>query len=196
MSYSLNSSVDDCYEGTTCLINKMNIRAETVLSTVEAEITAAKSAILSEIPFKPDFDFEDYKAIHRFLFEDLYDWAGSVRTIDISKKGTVFTSADNIENQGKRAFERLQAMNYFLNLDFESFISNIVDLYCVTNMLHPFREGNGRTQRVFLRQLIRYNGYDIDFSEIDPDELMIATIHSAHGIKDFLSDIFFRNIHK
>jgi len=196
MSYSINSSVDDCYEGTTCLINKMDIRDEAILSTVEAEITAAKSAILSETPFRQDFSFEDYKAIHRFLFEDLYDWAGSVRTIDISKKGTVFTSADNIENQGKRIFERLRAENYFLNLDFENFISNIVDLYCVTNMLHPFQEGNGRAQRVFLRQLIRYNGYDIDFSEIDPDELMIATIHSAHGINDFLFDIFFRNIHR
>lgn len=181
MSYSINSSADDCYEGTTCLINKMDIRDESILSTIEAEITAAKSAILSETPFKQGFSFDDYKAIHRFLFEDLYDWAGNVRTIDISKKGTVFTSADNIENQGKRIFERLQAENYFLNLDFENFISNIVDLYCITNMLHPFREGNGRTQRVFLRQLIRYNGYDIDFSEIDPDELMIATIHSAHG---------------
>lgn len=196
MSYSINSSVDDCYEGTTCLINKMDIRDEAILSTVEAEITAAKSAILSEIPLKQDFSFDDYKAIHRFLFEDLYDWAGSVRTIDISKKGTVFTSTDNIENQGKLTFERLRAENYFLSHDFESFISNIVDLYCVTNMLHPFREGNGRTQRVFLRQLIRHNGYDIDFSEIDPDELMIATIHSAHGINDFLFDIFFRNIHR
>ena len=196
MSYSINSFADDCYEGTTCLINKMDIRDEAILSTVEAEITAAKSAILSEIPFKQGFSFDDYKAIHRFLFEDLYDWAGNVRTIDISKKGTVFTSADNIENQGKCIFERLRAKNYFLNLDFENFISNIVDLYCVTNMLHPFREGNGRTQRVFLRQLIRYNGYDIDFSEIDPDELMIATIHSAHGISDYLFDIFLGSVRR
>lgn len=56
----------------------------------------------------------------------------------------------------------------------------IVDFYCVTNMLHPFREGNGRTQRIFISQLIRYAGYDIDFSAIDPDELMIATIQSAN----------------
>lgn len=58
MSYSLNPSVDDCYEGTTCLINKMDIRDESILSTVEAEITAAKSAILSEVQFKQDFDFQ------------------------------------------------------------------------------------------------------------------------------------------
>ncbi|MGN0536036.1 MAG: Fic family protein, partial [Eubacterium sp.] len=54
-------------------------------------------------------------------------------------------------------------------------------------MIHPFREGNGRTQRVFLTQLINYNGYTIDFSEIDTDELMIATIQSANGVTDYLN---------
>ena len=106
MSYSLNPSVDDCYEGTTCLISKMDIRDEGLLSVVEAKITSVKSSILADIPFKQGFSFEDYRAIHRALFEDLYDWAGCVRTIDISKKGTVFTLAENIENQGKRIFER------------------------------------------------------------------------------------------
>ena len=57
-------------------------------------------------------------------------------------------------------------------------------------MLHPFREGNGRTQRIFITQLIRLNGYNIDFSEIDRDELMIATIQAAQGIEDHLRDIF------
>ena len=70
----------------------------------------------------------------------------------------------------------------------------IVDFYCVTNMLHPFREGNGRTQRIFIAQLIRFCGYDINFSEIDPDDLMIATIHSANGITGFLKDIFSKHI--
>lgn len=69
-------------------------------------------------------------------------------------------------------------------------MDSIVDFYCVTNMLHPFREGNGRTQRIFITQLIRLNGYNIDFSEIDRDELMIATIQAAQGIEDHLRDIF------
>jgi cell filamentation protein len=63
-------------------------------------------------------------------------------------------------------------------------------------MLHPFREGNGRTQRIFIAQLIRYNGYDFDFSDIDPDDLMIATIQSANGVTDFLKQLFDENISK
>lgn len=79
-------------------------------------------------------------------------------------------------------------------MSFNDFIDNIVDFYCVTNMLHPFREGNGRVQRLFIAQLIRFNGYDINFNDIDSDELMIATIQSANGITDQLKEIFARLI--
>ena len=73
------------------------------------------------------------------------------------------------------------------------FISAIVDLYERTNELHPFREGNGRTQRVYLSQLARHAGYVIDFACVDPDDLMIATIQAAGGVDDFLR-ILFQNI--
>lgn len=62
------------------------------------------------------------------------------------------------------------------------------------NILHPFREGNGRTERIFISQLIRFNGYDIDFSDIDTDYLMFATIQSAQGITDKLMNLFKENI--
>lgn len=62
------------------------------------------------------------------------------------------------------------------------------------NILHPFREGNGRTERIFISQLIKFNGYDIDFSDIDTDYLMFATIQSAQGITDNLVNLFKENI--
>ena len=68
----------------------------------------------------------------------------------------------------------------------DEFVEEIVDFYCATNTLHPFREGNGRTQRAFLTQLIRSAGYDINFADIDADLLMIATIQSAQGVTDLL----------
>ncbi len=108
----------------------------------------------------------------------------------MSKKGTAFANADSIENLMSKCFERLNNKNLFQGLNFDDFVDNLVDFYCVTNMIHPFREGNGRTQRVFLTQLINENDYDIDFFEIDTDELMIATIQSANGITDYLKDIF------
>ncbi len=194
MSYSINNSTDNCYEGTTCLINKFNIRDEELLSSVEADLTVAKMMELEENPINGNFDFLHYKSIHRFIFEDIYDWAGEIRTVNISKKGTDFADASEIEELANNCFKRLKDSNCFRNQDFDSLVANIVDFYCTTNMIHPFREGNGRTQRVFLKQLINSNGYDINFNSVDIDELMIATIQAANGVTDNLTEIFKKNI--
>lgn len=190
MAYELNAITADCYEGTSCLINKFGITDEEKLAKIEADITFAKSSQLESKPFNGSFDIHHYKAIHRFLFEVLYDWAGNFRTINISKKGTNFVNADELENLCNKCFESLKSNNYFRDMTFDQFIENIVDLYCTLNILHPFREGNGRTERIFITQLIRFNGYNINFSEIDTDYLMIATIQSAQGVTDNLIDIF------
>ena len=194
MSYSITALTDDYYEGTNCLINKFNIQNEEQLAKLEAGITLAKTAELERNPIISSFDFKHYKQIHKYLFEDLYEWAGKIRTVDISKKGTSFTQAGNIETIANACFNRLKDNNYFKNLDFDEFIENIVDFYCSTNMLHPFREGNGRTQRIFIAQLIRFCGYDINFSEIDTDELMVATIQSANGVTDYFKELFKNHI--
>ena len=190
MSYSIDSITADCYPGTTCLINKLDIHDEDQLAVVEAGMTMMKDSELSEHPIQGRFDFAHYKAIHRYLFEDIYAWAGEIRTVDMSKKGTSFVKAEDIERIAESAFRRLQVKQLFVNMPFDEFVENIVDFYGVINMLHPFREGNGRTQRVFFTQLIRNAGYDINFAEIDPDELMVATIQAAGGVEDLLKDIF------
>lgn len=194
MSYSIDAITDGCYENTTCLINKFDIRDEDKLKKVEADITFAKATILESNPISDKFDLEHYKAIHRFLFEDIYDWAGSFRTVDMAKKGTSFCSEDQLDDVAKNCFDRLAENNLFYYLDRDEFVDAIVDFYCVTNMLHPFREGNGRTQRIFISQLIHHNGYDFDFSDIDSDDLMIATIQAANGVTDFLKQLFDENI--
>jgi cell filamentation protein len=196
MSYEINTLTADCYEGTTCLINKFGITNEKQLEKIEADITFAKASELEENPIKGNFDLEHYKAIHNFLFEDIYDWAGKLRTVNISKKGTVFADIYELETLSIKCFNRIKSNNYFQNLSFENFINNMVDLYCTLNILHPFREGNGRTERIFITQLLRLNGYDINFSEIDSDYLMISTIQAAHGITDNLIKIFSRYIYK
>lgn len=196
MSYSIDSLTQGCYPGTSCLINKLGLRNETALAEYEAIITTAKAAMLEQQPINGSFDFEHYKAIHKFLFEEIYDWAGKIRTVDMSKKGTSFIKAEDIERTATMAFRRLNEKQNFTGMPFETFIDTIADFYNVLNMLHPFREGNGRTQRVFFTQLIRNAGYDINFAEIDTDELMIATILAAGGIEGSLRSLFHRVIHK
>ena len=194
MGYSIDPISDNCYPGTTVLINKFDIRNEEKLNEIESVISSARYAEWINTPHTAAFDFDHYKAIHHFLFSDLYEWAGEVRTVNISKKGTAFTPADNIENQADLIFKRLRERSYFKGMAHDEIVEEIVDFYCVTNILHPFREGNGRTQRVFLTQLIRNAGYDINFADMDTDLLMRATIQSAQGGTDLLKQIFAESI--
>ncbi len=95
---------------------------------------------------------------------------------------------------GERIFERLKKLSYFKDLTRQKFINEIADLYHILNMLHPFREGNGRTQKVFFVQLIRNAGYDIDYSALNSDILMIGSIQAASGVMDTLVGFFEENI--
>lgn len=190
MAYSIDSSSDSCYEGTTCLINKLDIRDEALLSQTESAYTLAKASYLELHPLAGNFDLAHYRAIHRFLFSDLYEWAGELRQIDISKKGTSFVPAADIERCADAYFSRASQIN-FSKMDERETAVELADLYSTLNMIHPFREGNGRVQRIFFRQWVKHQlGFDIDFSLVDPDDFMIATIYAAQGVMDDLIDIF------
>ena len=194
MGYKLSSMQEDCYPDTNVLINKLGITDAEALEKNESMITGIKSAQLIMQPLKPDFSFEDYKALHRYLFSDLYEWAGTVRKIDMSKMNTCFTACDKIEEQGRRIFARLRSMDYFRGLKRSELVAEVADLYHTLNLLHPFREGNGRTQRVFFTQLIWATGHELDYSELNSELLMIGSIQAASGVMDNLTAFFDENI--
>ena len=93
-NYAVDSLQDGCYPGTVVLINILGIQNQSDLDAVEGTLVPAKAALWEEKPLAESFDFAHYCAIHRFLFEDLYEWAGKPRTVDISKKGTQFCPVD------------------------------------------------------------------------------------------------------
>lgn len=190
MSYSLDPLQDDCYEGTNVLINKFDIRDGEKLDIIERDITSALIAkAYIEIPFE-NVDFDFYKNLHYYVFSDIYEWAGNIRNVDMSKKGTRFCSPERIETGGRDIFEYLSKISYLVNLTDKEFITEFTELYCRLNYLHPFREGNGRIQRLFLSILLKNIGKSIDFSKIDADLLMIATIKAVSGDIFILQDIF------
>lgn len=192
MGYTIDSAATDCYPGTTVLINRFGLHTQGELNAVEAALVTAKAMQWEDAPRCNAFDFDHYRAIHKYLFEEIYDWAGKIRAINISKKGTQFCPATEIPRVGNAVFGRLKEQNFFKDLPKDRFTEEIVDFYERTNELHPFREGNGRTQRVFLAQLAQNAGYRLDFACIDPDELMIATIYSAQGMDEQLKELFFK----
>ena len=188
--YSIEGCQDSCYPDSTVLVNKLDIRDQELLNEAEAIIvTSCSVKAEKELEFV-DVDFEFYKGIHKLIFGDLYDWAGSVRNINISKKGTAFCRYTELERLGRLRFERLKAQNYFIGMERDEFVSDVSELYHELNMLHPFREGNGRTLRLFITLLVRNAEYDIDFAACDPDMLAIATIKAAQGDISMLKTVF------
>lgn len=194
MAYSIDALTDNCYPGTTCLVNKLDIRDESQLAQTEAAIVLGKAGLLDQQPLAGTFDFDHLKRIHHFLFCDLYDWAGQIRTINISKKGTAFVPVEEITACADACFARLTSFCAD-GLPHRELAEQIADFYHTVNMLHPFREGNGRAQRVFFGQWFQHLGYEFDLSSVDPDEFMTATIFAAQGVMDHLVRFFEQTLH-
>ena len=183
MAYSIDPIQANCYPGTTVLVNKLHIHDEAALQEAEALATYVNASKLEQCPLEGVFDFAHYKAIHQFLFSDLYDWAGQIRTVNISKKGTDFCPAGEIEPQAKLIFDRLKEQNYFKGLPHDAFVEEITDFYCTTNYLHPFREGNGRSMRIWLDLMLKNGiGQVVDWSKVDKEDYLLAMERSP--IKD------------
>ena len=122
MSYSIDPLIADCYPGTSVLINKLDIRDEAALASAEAELVTVRIAQWLLEPLAGTFDFYHYKAIHGHLFGDLYDWAGQIRTVDLSPKGTPFCPAGRIEERAAAIFFRLKNLHYFRGMEAEPLV--------------------------------------------------------------------------
>lgn len=186
----MEGSQKDCYPNTTVLINKLGIQDQSELNSVERQFVLLKSSQAEQETIFKNIDFNFYKELHKQLFGDLYEWAGTVRRMNISKKGTIFCNFKDIERIGTLKFQRLAEQNYLKGLTKSRFIDELTEFYHDMNMLHPFREGNGRTLRLFITLLVRNAGYTLNFSDCDNDLLMIATIKAAQGDFSLLKEVF------
>ena len=155
------------YPGTGVLRNKPGLRDERALREFEYEQARSRNEELREKPIAGKFDLEHLKAIHAHTFQDVYDWAGQLRTVNISKGGTTFAQPAFIESEAQRMSASLAAENHLQGLDKPQFVERLAHHYGEWNALHPFREGNGRATREFLGQLARGAGYELDQTKID-----------------------------
>lgn len=124
------------------------------------------------------------------MFQDVYSWAGRTRTVDISK-GTIFCLVQFIESQFDDLYRKLKKENFLADIADEKEMGKRLAFYLSElNMIHPFREGNGRTQRIFIEQLCLNNGrFEIDFTEITKEEMIAASVRSANASNDMLEEL-------
>ena len=169
-----------CYPNTNILINKLNIKNDTALHNAEMEIVAYQTAGLLEKPTKGDFDFKHLKAIHKRLFGQIYEWAGAPRMVAISK-GSLFCLPQHIESSADRLFGELSLNHFYITNRYDETLELLTKFFADINALHPFREGNGRSQREFIEELAKINGVDLDLTVVDRMDMIKASRESING---------------
>jgi cell filamentation protein len=163
------------------LKNRLGIVDPNKLEEAEAIITTPAIALLKEEPILGDFDLKHLQAIHKQLFSPLYTWAGELRRVVLTKGSTQFANPDFIEQAAKELFHNLQSENLLLDLDDDTYLKHFAHYYSEVNILHPFREGNGRTQRAFFSLLADQSQKEVAWDRMNPEENLEASIAAYNG---------------
>ncbi|OHV71817.1 Fic family protein [Ensifer sp. LCM 4579] len=175
------NAVEDplCYPGTHVLRNKADIQDQDELDEFEQLMFDSRAG--EALP-DGDLDFTHYRALHRHFFQDVYEWAGETRTIRTGKGDSWFCYPEYIESEGNRLFGELAARRYLATAEGKNgFAREAAWFLSEINAIHPFREGNGRIQLVFLTMLSRNAGYELDEAKLEPKRFLEAMIRSFSG---------------
>jgi fido (protein-threonine AMPylation protein) len=176
------------------LKNRFGITDAATLEATEADSVAARARELSLSPLKGRLDLAHLQAIHRYLFGDVYEWAGQPRTIDISKGGHVFAHHAHIASAAAPIFQKLAEEKHLSGLGPTAFSERAAHYLGELNALHPFREGNGRAQREYVSHLAHAAGYYIAWENVKQPEMLEASIDSFKGRTSKLAAIICGNL--
>jgi cell filamentation protein len=173
---------DDPYTDpvTGVLRNKLGLSTAAELEAAEREITHAALILLRETPVRAAYDLSHLCAVHRRIFGDIYDWAGQVRSVAIAK-GSLFCLPQYIEPSAVEIFRQLRDENFMQSLERDAFIDRLTYYFGEVNAIHPFREGNGRTQRAFFEQLAYDAGFTLAWQHLDATRNIAASAAIMRG---------------
>ncbi|MGE4282315.1 MAG: Fic/DOC family protein [Clostridia bacterium] len=182
------------YNDTGVLVNKFDIKDPVELSEKERDFSAWRLSQLELNPIEGSFNLDHLKKIHEYIFQDIYPWAGEVRIVEISKGNSAFAFSAHLNSLVKDLSNKLMKENFLKDLSIDKFSERLAFYASEINAYHPFREGNGRATREFIRSLAKEAGYTIDYSEIDKQKLYQAFVRSFTGNSDELKNVFKNHI--
>ena len=166
-----------CYPDSNVLKNKLNIRDNKLLKTAEEEITLIKQMELLKNPIKGNFSKAHLMNIHKFIFEDIYSFAGKIRREQISKAYTMFYPPNLIDRELDKVFVKIKEKNMLKETDKEKIFDNLAYVMAELNIIYPFREGNGRTK------IAKRLNFDLNWGNVDKEKLLEASILSIDNYK-------------
>lgn len=170
------------------------------LNHKEKQITFVRIQELKQNPIKGNFDYQHLKDIHNYIFKDVYTWAGKDR-FDIGLNGVFlkenqhFVPGSELAKYSNIIFNELKEQNFLKDCkDINSFAKGIANFMMEINALHPFREGNGRTQRIFLNQLAENADYKMDLNLISEYKMVTACKLASKLKPEFLENLIKENL--
>jgi len=175
--YSYEWDISYCYKNSNVLRNKLGITDADALRIAEREITAVRILEAERTPIRGKLDFKHLCDIHHYMFSDIFEWAGKLRTVNISK-GNPFCNANVLDLYGTDLFGKLKAENYLLETPQDKISERLAHYLSEINVMHPFREGNGRAQRMFIEYLALIAGYRVDFTHVTAEEMIEASVQA------------------
>ncbi|MFE9574878.1 Fic/DOC family protein [Nocardia sp. NPDC006044] len=175
--------------GSGVLRNRLGIDDAVRLRQVEADLTLFALVDLSTRVLHGNYDLDHLCVFHREIFGEIYSWAGEVRVVGIAKSDP-FCLPQFIETYSAEVFRQLAREQHLRGLPGDEFIDRLTYFFAEVNAIHPFREGNGRTQRAFFRQLALEAGWLIDWSRLEPDENVHASMSALRGDLRPMSALF------
>lgn len=189
------SNTGYCYPNSDILINKLNIRNGDILCEAEKRLTMLRISDLFDRPIQGMFDLKHLQNIHKHMFQDVYEWAGKIHTVDIAK-GNMFCKVQFITVQAEEIFAKLKKENDLSSLDPDELGKKMAYYFSEINALHPFRDGNGRSQREFIREWALSNGYRIDFRYISGEQMLEASKDSFLCDYGKMEELFLKCLNK
>ena len=180
--YSVTQSVY-CYFDTNVLKNKLNTLDNDILKNFEEEITTAKQLQMLKFPIHGKFTKSHLFNIHKFLFEDIYPFAGKIRREQIGKANDWFYPPNLIDSELTKIFNLIKSNKQLTTLNGSDFFDRLAFCMAELNAIHPFREGNGRAIREFIRLLANHNGYVLNWGNVDKKLLLESSIDSKYNYK-------------
>ena len=171
-----------CYPASMVLRNKLDIREAKLLEEVESLYSQKRlTDLYTASAVTGRFGFRHLSRIHRYIFQDVYAWAGQIRTVRIHKGQTTFAYPENLRSEADRIFAKLRQERLLQELPQPVLLDRLSWYIGELNVLHPFREGNGRALRAFFRELLLRQGLWLRFEKLDPDEWLQASIAAYAG---------------
>jgi cell filamentation protein len=161
--------------------NRLGLTDRAALDAAERTFAVQRVKQLGRRRLPGRYDLDHLRAFHWTIFQDVYPWAGMLRTVLIVKAGGSFCLPHLIEPTAVDVLGRLAAAGHLRGRDRPAFLDGLTDLLAEVNALHPFREGNGRTQRAFLSQLAGDAGWRLRWSGVDRDRNVDAARAAAGG---------------